>query len=107
MRIYKTKSVKASVDSRTSRSISSLIRRFVNSNENSIRSSNGRWEIGKGGYDLWAEIYHDRVPVCGIIYDIDTFNVESYDRDSNDIAEAVADALKQEVYPNKVMTVKC
>ena len=72
-----------------------IIDRFFFESDLTIESDNNEWKIASGGYDLVAEIYHNNIPVCGIIYAIEGYEVEDY-QENSDIVKIVTDTLKSE-----------
>ena len=74
-------------------SLSDIVGRFFSDNDSVVVTPDGEWKIVNGGYDLVAEIYHNDIPVCGIISDGDGYEVNDYHND-DDIAQTVANALK-------------
>ena len=75
-------------------SLSDIVERFLSGDDSVIETPDGEWKIANGGYDLVAEIYHNNIPVCGIINDIDGYQVNDYHND-DDVAQTVANAVKK------------
>ncbi len=71
-----------------------IVDRFFSGDDTVIESPDGEWKIANGGYDLVAEIYHNGIPVCGVINDLGTYEVEAYNSDVEDAVKTVTDVLK-------------
>lgn len=86
--------------------LKTAMRSFINGRNNSYKR--GNWQIGKGGYDKFAEIYDVRdnypYPIIGIIDGgYKKFDVELYDHEYKIEFDAVVSVLKSE-YPEYEIT---
>ncbi|MBQ8941120.1 MAG: DEAD/DEAH box helicase family protein [Firmicutes bacterium] len=73
--------------------LSNIVDRFFSDENSVIESNSGEWKIANGGYDLVAEIYHNNIPVCGIINAVGGYEVDDY-QNNPDVVRTVINVLK-------------
>ena len=76
--------------------VSQIVDEFFTSDSKVVESSDGKWRIALGGYDLVAEIYKDNTPVCGVINNAEGYEIKPYNEESKTIVETVSNVLSEQ-----------
>ena len=76
--------------------VSQIVDEFFTSDSKVVESSDGKWRIALGGYDLVAEIYKDNTPVCGVINNAEGYEIKPYNEEGKTIVETVSNVLSEQ-----------
>ena len=76
--------------------VSQIVDEFFTSDSKVVESSDGKWRIALGGYDLVAEIYKDNTPVCGVINNAEGYEIKPYNEEGKNIVETVSNVLSEQ-----------